>query len=79
MYPYRSFVVPAVLGLTILTLTSTVVVSAAEVSLVEQTPVGVTHPSPNVYLVDFGRVAFGNLKLLPPADTKGSVTIRFGE
>ena len=39
--------------------------SAAPVELVEQSPVRISHPNPKIVLVDFGRVAFGNLKLTP--------------
>jgi hypothetical protein len=53
--------------------------SAAQVELVEQSPVEIAHPSPQVILVDFGRVAFGNLKLIPPADASGTIAVRFGE
>jgi hypothetical protein len=35
--------------------------------------------APGVFLVDFGRVAFGNLRLIPPANATGSITVRFGE
>jgi hypothetical protein len=53
--------------------------SAAPVRLVQQPPVAVTVVSPGVVLVDFGRVAFGNLRLLPPAGASGTVTVHFGE
>ena len=53
--------------------------SAAPVALVEQEPQSVSEVGPGVILADFGRVAFGNLKLMPPADAKGEVTVRFGE
>lgn len=35
--------------------------------------------TPGVYLVDFGRVAFGNLLLHPPASAHAALTVRFGE
>ena len=53
--------------------------SAAPVELVEQAPVTISQPTPEVLLVDFGRVAFGNLKLTPPADATGNIAVRFGE
>ena len=54
--------------------------SAAPVHLVEQAPVKVTTVAPGVILVDFGRVAFGNLRLVPPASAEGQkITVRFGE
>jgi len=54
--------------------------------LVEQTPIKISEVARGVFLVDFGRVAFGNLSLSPAAsagDANGSpqneVTVRFGE
>ena len=38
---------------------------AASIHLVEQAPVGISKIAPGVFLVDFGRVAFGNLSLTP--------------
>jgi len=52
---------------------------AAPVQLVEQPPVAITTPAPGVWLVDFGRVAYGNLRLTPPAGATGEVTVHFGE
>jgi hypothetical protein len=51
----------------------------APVKLVEQDPVSVVKLPDGTYLLDFGRVAFGNLLLAPEAGSKGEVTIRFGE
>ena len=54
--------------------------------LVEQTPIKISEVAPGVYLVDFGRVAFGNLLLSPRVSAGNSnaaanreVTVRFGE
>lgn len=52
---------------------------AAPVHLVEQEPVQITTPTPGVILVDFGRVAFGNLQITPPANAKGTIKVHFGE
>ena len=52
---------------------------AAPVRLVEQSPVSVVNLPEGEYLLDFGRVAFGNLLLAPKPGTKGKITIRFGE
>ena len=53
---------------------------AASVHLVEQPPVGISKIAPDVFLVDFGRVAFGNLSLTPPnVITSDAITVRFGE
>lgn len=54
-------------------------VPAAPVRLVDQPPVAISKPAGGVILVDFGRVAFGNLKLVPPPDAKGTIRVHFGE
>jgi alpha-L-rhamnosidase len=54
--------------------------NAASIHLVEQAPVGISKIAPGVFLVDFGRVAFGNLSLTPAnVTTSEAVTVRFGE
>ena len=55
---------------------------AASIHLVEQAPVAISKVAPGVFLVDFGRVAFGNLSLTPAkehAAPSQAVTVRFGE
>ena len=52
---------------------------AAEVKIVEQPPLSVVKLPDGDYLVDFGRVAFGNLLLQPKPGTKGEITVLFGE
>ena len=52
---------------------------AAPTHLVEEPPVTVQRLADGSYLLDFGRVAFGNLRLEPPAGTNGAVTVHFGE
>lgn len=52
---------------------------AAPTHLVEQTPAAITNAAPGVVLVDFGRVAFGNLRLTPPANATNEIKIHFGE
>lgn len=50
--------------------------------LVQQSPASVTRVTPDTVLVDFGKVAFGNLRFTPPAagSKEGRrVTVRFGE
>lgn len=51
----------------------------APVHLVAQAPEQISPVAPGVILVDFGRVAFGNLRLTPPAGFTGQVTVNFGE
>jgi alpha-L-rhamnosidase len=53
--------------------------TAAPVHLVDEAPVAITRVAPDVILVDFGRVAFGNLRLTPPDDTHTTLTVHFGE
>jgi alpha-L-rhamnosidase len=53
--------------------------TTAPVHLVDEAPVRISTVAPGVTLVDFGRVAFGNLRLLPPAAASGSITAHFGE
>jgi len=53
---------------------------AAPIHLVEQTPVRISKIAPGMFLVDFGRVAFGNLSLSPAKMTPSEgITVRFGE
>jgi len=52
---------------------------AAPVHLVDEPALTITTPAPGTYLVDFGRVAFGNLQLHPPAGANGKITVHFGE
>jgi len=54
-------------------------VIGAPVSLTAQPPVQITKVADNVILVDFGRVAFGNLQLMPPANADGKIVVRLGE
>lgn len=79
MYRSRSsFALSLVLPLMML-LACGVGIHAAPVALVEQPPVRISHPTSEVILVDFGRVAFGNIELLPKADAEGTITVHFGE
>jgi len=53
--------------------------AAAPVHLVDEAPVKITAVEPGVHRVDFGRVAFGNLRLEPPPGASGTITVHFGE
>jgi hypothetical protein len=55
------------------------VAHGAPVQLVEEPPVQITAVASNVFLADFGRVAFGNLQINPPTNAAGTITVRFGE
>jgi hypothetical protein len=52
---------------------------AAPTHLVPEAPIHINRVAPDTVLVDFGRVAFGNLRLTPPANATGEITIHFGE
>jgi hypothetical protein len=62
-----------------LVLAATPSARSAPVQLVEEPPVQITAAASNVFLVDFGRVAFGNLQFIPPANATGQITVHFGE
>lgn len=47
------------------------------VHLVDQTPVSIKEVEPGTYLVDFGKVAFGNIVFNSPTET--TVTVHYGE
>ncbi len=71
-------------GHRIWTLFATVLVAArqtqgAAVHLADERPEAITEVEPGVILIDFGRVAFGNVRLMPPAGAKGALRIHFGE
>lgn len=51
----------------------------APVTFSVQEPASIVKLANGDYLLDFGRVAFGNLLLNSPAGTRGEVTVRFGE
>lgn len=51
----------------------------ASISLVEQPPAAIRKIDKGVFLVDFGRVAFGNLALTLPNDHRTPIAVRFGE
>ena len=55
------------------------VADAAPVHLVDESPMKISRVSAGVFLVDFGRVAFGNLRLDAPAGAKNEVAVHFGE
>jgi alpha-L-rhamnosidase len=58
---------------------SALLAQSAPVQLTEQAPTTITNVAPGVILIDFGRVAFGNLSLTPPANVSNTITIHFGE
>lgn len=52
----------------------------APVHLVDEPPVKITPVDSNTVLIDFGKVAFGNLQIIPPTGVNGQkVTVHFGE
>ncbi len=54
-------------------------IQAAPVHLVEEQAVKITTVAPGVVLVDFGRVAFGNIRLNAAAGKPQEITVHFGE
>ncbi len=52
---------------------------AAPVRLFDQKAVTISHPTEDIILVDFGRVAYGNIRFSPRTDTKNEITLHFGE
>ncbi|GAA5481478.1 bifunctional sulfatase/alpha-L-rhamnosidase [Haloferula sargassicola] len=52
---------------------------AAPVHQVPERPESIVRLGGGEWLVDFGRVTFGNLELEPPAEMEGKVVVRFGE
>lgn len=52
---------------------------AAPVHLVDEAPVHIKRISPDIVLVDFGKVSFGNITLAAPAGSSPEVTVHFGE
>ncbi|HEX4349968.1 MAG TPA: family 78 glycoside hydrolase catalytic domain [Verrucomicrobiae bacterium] len=67
------------LSIPVLIWASTPLARSAPVQLTEQAPVMITNVAPGVILIDFGKVAFGNISLTPPANASSTVTIHFGE
>jgi hypothetical protein len=63
----------------VLALVAVPLADAAPTHLVEEKPVQITTVAPGVVLVDFGKVAFGNLRLSPPAGGSHEITVHFGE
>jgi alpha-L-rhamnosidase len=55
------------------------IVHAAPVKLHDEAPVVVREAAEGVVFVDFGKAAFGNVRLLPPAGAKGKIVVHFGE
>lgn len=52
---------------------------AAQTHLVDEKPVSIVKDSSGAIVVDFGKVAFGNIRLMPPEGAKGSIEVHFGE
>jgi hypothetical protein len=52
---------------------------AAPFKLVEQPATKIVRLNGGSVLVDFGRVAFGNPKLMPPEGASGGITVHFDE
>lgn len=65
---------------TALMLVATPLARSAPVHIVNEAPVKITSVDANTVLIDFGKVAFGNLQLIPPTSQNGKkITVHFGE
>ncbi len=53
--------------------------TAAPVHLVDEAPVSITQVKPDVILIDFGQVSFGNLHLTPPTGADHPISVHFAE
>jgi hypothetical protein len=73
------FSLPYLMLLPLLLLPNAIASGEQLVELTHQSPVEITPLPEGVALVDFGRVAFGNLQLTPPAEATGTITVHFGE
>jgi hypothetical protein len=71
-FSHRAFILPAILGAALLA-------RAAPVSLSDQKPESIERIETGSYLIDFGKVAFGNVKLSAPENKDLKVTVHFGE
>ncbi|MDQ8188961.1 family 78 glycoside hydrolase catalytic domain [Roseibacillus persicicus] len=54
-------------------------VSAAPTHLIDEEPVAISRIDKGAILIDFGKAAYGNVRLMPTADAKGEVTVHYGE
>lgn len=81
MYPFSQHFRPALRPFLALlsSLLLPVMLPAAPTHLVDESPVSVTPVAPGTVLVDFGRVAFGNLRVTAPDGTPVTATVHFGE
>ena len=62
-----------------LSLVAATAACSAPAQPVAEKPGNISTVAPGVVLVDFGRVAYGNLRFTPPANATNTVTVRFGE
>lgn len=76
MQPIKLHPIPI---LTLIALCGSSICPAAPTHLVDQRPVRIEKVGDNIHLADFGKVAFGNVRLHPPQGASTSITIHFGE
>lgn len=62
-----------------ISLISIQIICAAPTQLVDEAPVSIEQLADGTHLVDFGRVAFGNVILHPPSGARGELRLHFGE
>lgn len=71
---FASPLIPAlVLGISSLTLT------AAPTHIVDESPVEISRIDKDTILIDFGKAAYGNVRLMPSGSHHGEITVHFGE
>ena len=70
---------PKIFILVALDLAATHKASASPTRLVDEPPVHITTPATGVIQIDFGRVAFGNLRLTPPPGSNHKIKVHFGK
>ena len=79
MQYFSTRIVPLLCSLGVSLVVGTGSMADESVGLVEQSPSVISSVERDVILVDFGRVAFGNIQLTPPEGATKTVTVHFGE
>src|ERR1035438_563915 len=69
---------PRSVALIALTFVAAPAVRSAPVHLVAESPANLTVVASGVTLVDFGRVAFGNVRLIPTTNAAGAIRVGCG-
>lgn len=71
---FATRLIPAlILGISSLSLT------AAPTHIVDESPVEISRIDKDTILIDFGKAAYGNVRLMPSANQNGEITVHYGE